>query len=71
MINNNYGLLQDLTLIFKIPKGMQKDVFEIYRRFWHAPQERFTSPFLVFKGLKISDSNFGTPEVGEEVAGYR
>jgi len=71
IINNNYGRLQDLTLIFKIPKGMQKNVFEIFRRFWHALSKRFASPGLIFKGLKIRESNFGTPEDGEEVGGDR
>jgi hypothetical protein len=30
IINNNYGTLQDLILLFKISRDMCKDFFEIY-----------------------------------------
>jgi hypothetical protein len=33
VINNNYGRLWDLILFFKIPMGMWKCFFEIYRQF--------------------------------------
>jgi len=47
VINNNYGNLQDLTLLFKIPMGMQKNFFKICRQFGHMALKRFTSPGLV------------------------
>jgi hypothetical protein len=37
VINNNYGRLQDLILLFKIPMGTGKDFFEIDRPSGHAP----------------------------------
>jgi hypothetical protein len=47
IIHNNYERPQDLTLLFKIPMGMQKGSFEIYRQFGHAPTKG--SPALVYK----------------------
>ena len=29
-------MFQDLILLFKIPMGMLKNFFEIYRKYWHA-----------------------------------
>ena len=46
VINNNYGNLQDLTLLFKIPMGMHKNFFKTCRQFGHMPSKRFTSPGL-------------------------
>jgi hypothetical protein len=46
IINNNYGSLQDLILLFKIFMGTRKSFFEIYRQFGHAPSKRFASPGL-------------------------
>ena len=46
IINNNYGRLKYLIFLFKIPMGTQKDFFEIYRQFGHAPTKRFASPAL-------------------------
>ena len=39
-----YGKLQDLILLFKIPLGMRKDLFNDYRHIMHAPSKRFASP---------------------------
>jgi len=47
VINNNYGNLQDLTLLFKIPMGMKKNFFKICTQFEHMPSKRFISPGLV------------------------
>jgi hypothetical protein len=41
VITNNYGRLQDLILLLKIPKGMLKNFFEIYGHFEHAPSKKF------------------------------
>jgi hypothetical protein len=38
-INNNYGSLQDLILLFKIPLGKRKNFFELYKQFGHAPKK--------------------------------
>jgi len=46
VINYNYGELQDLIFIFKIPMGTLQNFFEIYRQCGHAPSERFASPDL-------------------------
>jgi hypothetical protein len=45
-MNNNYGRIQSLILLFKIPMGTRMDFFEIYRQFGHAPSKRFASPAL-------------------------
>ena len=42
--NNNYGRLQDIILLFRIPKGTWKNLFKIYRHCWHAPSKKFASP---------------------------
>ena len=44
IINNNYGRLQDLILLFRIPMGTQKNFFEIYVEFGYASSKRFASP---------------------------
>ena len=46
VINNNYGTLKELILIFKIPMDTRKVFFEIYRQFGHAPSKTFASPGL-------------------------
>jgi len=43
LINNNYGRLEDLLLLFKISMGTLKKLFETYRQFWHAPSKSFAS----------------------------
>jgi len=48
LINNYYGRLPDLIVIFKIPLSTHKNFFEIHRQFGHASSERFTSPDLRF-----------------------
>jgi hypothetical protein len=45
-INNNYERLQDLILLFKIPMGTQKDLFEVYGQFGYARLRSFASPAL-------------------------
>jgi hypothetical protein len=44
VIDNNYGRLQDLILLFRIPMGTQKYFFKIYRQFGHASSKRLASP---------------------------
>ena len=46
VINNNYGRLQDLILLFKVSMGTWKAVFEMYGQYGHVPSERFASPGL-------------------------
>jgi hypothetical protein len=46
----NYVRLQDRILLFKIPMGMRKNFFEIYREFEHVPSKRFARPGL--EGLR-------------------
>ena len=41
VIINNYGRLQELILLIKIPMGTWKNLFQIYRQFGHAPSESF------------------------------
>ena len=54
VINNNYGRLCDLILFFKIPMGVWKYFFEIYRQIGQAPSKRCASP-----GLGHDHSNTG------------
>jgi len=44
VINNNYGRLQDLTLLFKIPVGVQKNLLEIWGQFGHSPSKSSPAP---------------------------
>jgi hypothetical protein len=44
VIDNNYGRLKDLILLFKISLGTRNNFFEIHREFRHAPSKRFASP---------------------------
>ena len=37
VINNNCGIVQDFTLLFRIPIGTRKIFFEVYGQFVHAP----------------------------------
>lgn len=46
VIDNNYGRVKDLILLFKILVGTQKNLLEIYSQFGHAPSESFTSPCI-------------------------
>jgi len=46
IIHNNYGRLQDLILLFKIPMGTRKDFIELYGQSGHAPSKRLASPWL-------------------------
>ena len=43
VINNYYGRLQGLVLLFKILVGSQQDFFEIHGQFGHVPSKRVTS----------------------------
>jgi hypothetical protein len=36
VLNDNYGRLRDLILLFKISMDMQKNSFEVCRQFGHA-----------------------------------
>jgi hypothetical protein len=58
-MNNNYEKLQDLTLFFKIPMGMQKNVFGNLQKIWaraldvdHQPSLR-KSPYRKWKLFDI------------------
>ena len=44
VVTNTHGRLQDLILLFKIPLGTRKNMFEISRQFGHAPSNSFASP---------------------------
>jgi hypothetical protein len=44
-INNSYGRLQDLILLFKILMGKRKNFFELYKQLGHEPKKG--SPALV------------------------
>jgi hypothetical protein len=46
VINNNYGRLQDLILLFKISKATWKYFFEIYRQLGMCPQKGL--PALIY-----------------------
>ena len=46
VINNNYGTLQDLILLFRISVGTRKNFFKIYRQFGHTPSKSFARPDL-------------------------
>ena len=52
VINNNFGRLH-LILLFKIPMGPWKDLFDIYWQFGHASSKRFASPALGCIALNI------------------
>jgi deoxyxylulose-5-phosphate synthase len=43
-INNNYGPLQDLMLLFENPMCKRKYFFEIYRLLGHVSSKRLASP---------------------------
>jgi hypothetical protein len=43
VINNNYGRLQGLVLLFKILMGTQQEFFEIHRQFVHVPSKSLAS----------------------------
>ena len=49
LINNNYGRLQDIFVIFKIPMGTSKNFFKIYRQYGHVPIKSL--PTLVSQGF--------------------
>jgi hypothetical protein len=48
IINKNCGRLEELMLRFEIPMSTQKNFFEIYNLFGHAPSEIFASRGLNF-----------------------
>jgi hypothetical protein len=60
VIKNNYRAIQDFILLFKIPMGMGKNFFEIYRPFGHAPSKRFASLVIMFL-QRISEILFFVP----------
>ena len=48
VINNYYGRLEDLILLFKIPMDMRKNLLEICRQFGHAASKSFANPNISF-----------------------
>ena len=49
VINNNYGRLQRLVLLFKILIGTQQDFFEIHRQFGHVPSKSSSAMAWIFE----------------------
>ena len=49
IININYGRLQELIFLYRLPVGTRKDFFDIYRQFGHAPSKRMVSPSLILR----------------------
>jgi hypothetical protein len=45
-IDSNYGRLQYMILLLKIPMRTRKNFFEVYKQFGHAPSKSFASPAL-------------------------
>jgi hypothetical protein len=46
VVNNNYGRIRDLILLFKIRMGTRNNFFEVYRQLGHAPSKWVASPAL-------------------------
>jgi hypothetical protein len=46
IINNNYGRVQGLISLLKIPIVTRKNFFEIYRQFGHASSKIFARPLI-------------------------
>jgi hypothetical protein len=46
VINNQYVILQDLILIFKIPMRKRNNFFEVFTQFGRVLPNRFASPVL-------------------------
>jgi len=44
VINNHYGRLQNLIVLFQIPMSTQMYLFQIYRQFGHALSKSVASP---------------------------
>ena len=59
IINNNYGSLVDLILLFKIPMGTRNNFFKIYKQIGQAASESFSipGPYSV---------NYGSPDFWTE-----
>lgn len=53
-MNSNYGGLQNLIFLFKIPIDTQKDFFKTYRQFGYLPSKRFANPGLDCSLVTIS-----------------
>jgi hypothetical protein len=56
VINNKYGRLQDLILLFVLSIGTRNDFLEVCRQFGHASSKRFVSPVLVAEYIDTCDS---------------
>jgi hypothetical protein len=56
VLNNNYGRLRDLILLFKISMDMRKNSFEVYRQLGHAPSKRLASPAIGIEDLECRTS---------------
>jgi len=46
IVNNNYGELKYLILLFKILMGTRKNFLEIHRHFGHTASKTLASPAL-------------------------
>jgi hypothetical protein len=71
IFNNNCGRLQELILLRNISMGMQKNFFEVYRKFGHVPLKKFCQSQYrrlgesgwVWNGLhnSLPSNRFGNP----------
>jgi len=61
--NSNYGGHQGLILLFQIPMGRRKNLFEIYRQFWSS--QRLASPGLEILLCKTSSLPVGLHPASE------
>ena len=52
-VNNNYGRLKDLILLFKIPMGMRKNFFKFKDNLGTCPQKVCQPCILIFGEHKI------------------
>ena len=51
VLNDNYGRLRDLILLFRISMDMQNS-FEVCRQFGHMPSKRLASPAIGTEDLE-------------------
>ena len=49
IVNNNYGRLQELILLFTIIMASSMNFFDIFRQFGHTPSQIFASPGLYYE----------------------
>jgi len=60
-VNNNYGRLQGLILLFRIPAGTRKNLFKVRGQLGHAPTKTFASFALDFEEYVLR-TDVNTPE---------